>query len=264
VRAARPIRVWLAVLGGAAALALAALAVSAVLRADVGGGIIWTALFAAVGLGVGVGFERTGGETGLPHLLNAVVLSTAEVRPPDSWIHFFRERGPGRWMTAFFAATGWLSSVLLVWLSLIVIGRGGSELIVLIVLVPILLAAFGRRPIGISLGRHGVIRYYLDGVDVWPWESIARVRAEVQAVDQNTGDFDPLLVLVPTPDAADLTESSFSLGSHQAHPWLIYSAVRFWAEHPEHRDELSTTFAHQRIRSWRDAIAPPAGGGRGP
>nr|WP_157127061.1 hypothetical protein [Cnuibacter physcomitrellae] len=278
--AVKPVRVWLAVLWAIVALVFAVLAAAAVLKGDVWGGLIFTLLFAAVGLGVGVGYEHAGDERGMPVLLNAITLTRARVRPPDSWVHFFREAPPGRWLTICFAATGTFCSVALGWLSVVAVVSGGGW--ILLLLVPLLLgalvvalagwiavvqrwrhASFGRRPIGLSVGRHGVIRWFLDDlVDVWPWESIAAVRAQASAVDKTNGDFMPGIVLVPVPGAPDptdpddtLVEREYDLTGYQSHAWLIYSAVRFWHEHPELRHELSTTHAQRRIAQWRDAIA---------
>lgn len=278
--AVKPVRVWLAVLWAIVALAFAVLAAAAVLRGDIGLGLLFTLLFAAVGLGVGVAYEHAGDERGMPVLLNAITLTKARVRPPDSWIHFFRELPPGRWLTICFAATGTFCSVALGWLCVVAVTTGAGW--ILIVLIPLLLgalvvalagwiavvqrwrhASFGRRPIGLSVGRHGVIRWFLDDrVDVWPWESIAAVRAQASAVDKDTGDFMPGIVLVPVegaPDPTDpgeaLVEREYDLTGYQSHAWLIYSTVRYWHEHPELRPELSTTHAQRRIAGWRDGIA---------
>ncbi|MFG6445023.1 hypothetical protein ACFXQA_07075 [Microbacterium sp. P07] len=273
--AAKPIRRGVAVAWIVVALAFAGGAFAALLREDIGGAIVFTALFAAVGLGVGVGYQHAGAERGLPRFINAVTLSQARVRPPDSWIHFFRETGPGLWMVACFAGTGFAASTALVWAGALAVGDGSTW--ALIVVAPLLLgalivalaggigvllrwrhASFARRPIGISIGRHGVVRYYIDDVDVWPWESITEVRATVSAVDSQTGDFSPGIVLGHAADADGRVEHEYSLDGYEAHAWLIYTAMRFWAEHAEHRDELSTTFAQQRITGWRDVMGSAA------
>ena len=93
LHASQLVRRWPAVLWAVVAVALAGLMLTAVIRADIGWGILFTVLFGAIGAGLGVSYQRSGAERGVPLLINAVVLSRARVRPPDSWIHFFREAG---------------------------------------------------------------------------------------------------------------------------------------------------------------------------
>lgn len=273
------VRRWPAVLWGFIVAGLAISMVAANLEGDVGGGIIRATLVGAVGAGLGVSYQRSGSEQGLPLLLNAVVLSRATVRPPDSWIHFFRETGPSRWLTAWFSIAGILSSIGLGWASISAVQAGIGLL--LLVTIPLLLgalilvltggiaivqvvrhASFGRRPIGISLGRHGLIRYYLDSVDVWPWESIAAIKATGKVIDKENDDFTANLVIVPVEQPEDVTLNEYEVWGYQSHAWLIYTAARFWAEHPEHRDELGTTFGQQRIEAWRDEMVTTAGSSR--
>jgi len=249
--------------------------VAANVAAVVGSAILLAFLFGAVGAGLGVSYQREGTNRGMPHLINAVVLTRARVRPPDSWVHFFREAGPSRWLTTCFAATGILMSTSLVWTFVAVLGEGGAALLWLLLVVPLLLAAlvlalagaialvqfvrhasFGHRHIGISIGRHGLVRYYLDEVDVWPWENIIRVEALGRALDAQTEDFSAHIVLVANSLPADVTENKYSIDGYQSHPWLIYTAVRFWAEHPELRSELGTTFAQRRIDGWSEQMVP--------
>jgi hypothetical protein len=114
-------------------------------------------------------------------------------------------------------------------------------------------ASFGQRPIGISLGRHGLTRYFMDGIDEWPWESISGVEVAGKAMDAD-GDFSADL-LIRTQNRPDgVTYDKYEIATYESHAWLIYTAVRFWAEHPEQRTELGTTFAQMRIKAWRDAM----------
>ncbi|CAN5378759.1 hypothetical protein BH10ACT7_BH10ACT7_03000 [soil metagenome] len=275
------VRRWPAFFWAVVAIALAVLMIAAAIRGDVGWGILFSALFGAVGAGLGVSYERAGAERGLPLLINAVVLTRARVRPPDSWIHFFREAGPRLWLTVCFVSTGTLTSISLIATVVTIAREGGAALWWLVLVIPLGLGAlvlalagwiavvqvlrhtsFGRRPIGISLGRHGLIRYYLDDVDVWPWESIARVKATGKQIDPENGDFTANLVIVPVEQPADVTQDEYVIWGYQSHPWLIYTAVRFWAEHPELRSELGTTYGQRRIEAWRDAmLARPSGSG---
>ncbi len=118
-------------------------------------------------------------------------------------------------------------------------------------------ATWGHRHIGLSLGRHGIVRYYLDEVDIWPWETIARVEAQGKPLDKETGDFSATLVLVPREHTAESMVNDIIIYGYQSHAWLIYTAARFWTEHPELRGELGTTFAQRRIEGWRDAMITP-------
>lgn len=274
------VRRWPAMLWIVVGALLAYAMVAADLQRDIGRGILFAALLAAVGAGLGVSYQRSGTETGLPLLLNAVVLSRATVRPPDSWIHFFRETGPSRWMTACFAIAGTLSSISLVWSGLLALRHGPGWLLLIVPLLLLTLvltlaggiavvqvvrhASFGHRPIGISLGRHGLIRYYLDAVDVWPWESIARIEATGKVIDKENGDFTANLVIVPVEQPEDVTLNEYEVWGYQSHAWLIYTAARFWAEHPELRSELGTTFGQQRIQAWRDEMLTTRAGSSRP
>ncbi|SDG90423.1 hypothetical protein [Microbacterium sp. 77mftsu3.1] len=261
----------LVVLGSAAALAFA------VLGGNVGAATWWVLVFAGATLGFGVHFERAGGERGMPELLNAVALTRAEKRPPDSWVHFFRERGAGSWVSAWFTVAGVVSTAAFVWA--IVRSVTTDAALALIWLIPLLLgalvvllagsiaivstwraASFGRLPIGVGIGPSGVTRYYLDDTDDIDWARIARVAPTVSAVDETTGDFTPSVELRAADDEIllDLNISGF-----RAHAWLIYASIRFWAEHPEMRHELGTTFAQQRMDGWRRGMLGKSVGDRG-
>ena len=189
-------RRWPAVVWSVIAVGLAAGMVASSLVGPIGASILLAFLFGSVGAGLGVSYQREGASRGMPQLLNAVVLTRARVRPPDSWVHFFQEAGPSLWLTICFATTGILTSASVIASVVRVLGEGGAALWWLLLLVPLLLAAlvlalagviaivqyvrhasFGHRHIGISIGRHGVVRYYLDEVDIWPWANIIRVEA---------------------------------------------------------------------------------------
>lgn len=270
-------RRWPVVLWAAVAAALAVGMVGANLDGAVFAAALYAGFFAAVLAGLGVSYQRAGTERGLPLLLNAVVLGRARTRPEDSWIHFFRETGASRWLTACFALGGLLGSASLLWSAVLALQGGAARLWTLVVVVPLLLftlvlalagviaivqvvrhATFGHRHLGISIGRHGVVRYYLDEVDVWPWEAIERVEARGTTTDAQTEDFTATLALIAPQRPADVAVDEYDLGAYESHAWLIYTAVRFWAEHPELRTELGTTFAQRRIAQWRDAMAATA------
>jgi len=271
------IRPWTVVAYSLVVALSGAAAVVAVLEGDAGSATWRTFAFVAATAGFGVHFERAGAERGMPELLNAVVLTRAKERPRDSWVHFFRERGAGVWLSACFTAAGaggvagfgwaavrsvttdaafaliWLIPLLLLALVLLLAG-------ILAIVSTWRAASFGRLPIGVGIGPSGVTRYYLDDTDDIDWSRIARVTATASAVDEKTGDFTPSVELRAADDEIllDLNISGF-----RAHAWLIYTSIRFWAEHPETRHELGTTFAQQRMDAWRLSMLGESVGDRG-
>lgn len=271
------IRPWTVVAYSLVVVLSGAAAVFAVLADDIGAATWRTFVFLAATAGFGVHFERAGAERDLPELLNAVALTRAKERPRDSWVHFFRERGAGAWLSGCFTAAGAFGAVVFGWA--IVRSAVTDAAFALIWLIPLLLlalvlllagiiavvttwraASFGRLPIGVGMGPAGVTRYYLDDTDDIEWSRIAHVTPTVSAVDEKTGDFTPSVELRAADDEIllDLNISGF-----RAHAWLIYASIRFWAEHPEMRHELGTTFAQQRMDSWRRGMLGESVGDRG-
>ncbi|MGV8885509.1 MAG: hypothetical protein ACOH1T_07970 [Microbacteriaceae bacterium] len=272
MHAAKRAPVWMAALGVTGTFVFATAAYSAAARGDLRDLMVWALFFAGIGLATSVAFQRTGGERRLPAMINAIALSRAIERPVDSWIHFFRQTGPSRWQTTFFSIAGFGASGLFVWASVLSFMTApwallatvplllGSLFVAFAGVMAVLLrwrhSSFARRPIGLSLGRHGFVYYYVNGIDEWPWESIGEVRASVGAVDESTGDFSPSLIIEPAVGAQnDLKD--YGLGDYQSHPMLIYTAVRFWFEHPDARRELSTTYAQRRIEGWAKSMSAP-------
>lgn len=271
------IRPWTVVAYSVVVIVSATASVVAVLADDIGSATWRAFVFLAATAGFGVHFERAGGERDLPELVNAVALTRAKERPRDSWVHFFRERGAGAWLSGCFTAAGAVGAVIFGWA--IVRSVITDAAFALIWLIPLLLlalvlllagalaivstwraASFGRLPIGVGIGPSGVTRYYLDDTDDIEWSRIARVVPTVSAVDEKTGDFTPSVEVRAADDEIllDLNISGF-----RAHAWLIYASIRFWAEHPEMRNELGTTFAQQRMDSWRRGMLGESVGDRG-
>lgn len=231
-----------------------------------------TAGFVMVTAVIAVLRESTGGERGLPHLVNAVALTRAVERPDDSWVHFFREKGPSLWLAAWFSVAGGVGSASVAVLTTAALTTDEAVLLALVVpmgLVTLgLLVAgvvglvswwrtrsFGRRSTGLSLGRTGVVRYYMDGTESFAWTDIRAVRATTRAADTRSGWSAPVLRL---DTAARRDDMVLDLEGYEACAWLIYAAVRYWAEHPEEREELSSTFAQRRIQRWANALARPS------
>lgn len=263
---------WRVVVGVVVAAALLLRIGAELWEGDVWWAAVLTGAFVMVTAVIAVLRERGGGERGLPHLVNAVVLTRAVERPDDSWVHFFREKGPSLWLASWFPVAGAVGSVSAGWLTmaalagdtggllLLVIPIGLTALVLLVAGVMGLVSwwrgrSFGRRPIGLSLGRTGVVRYYLDGTESFAWTDIRTVRATTSAADERSGWFAPVLRL-DTGEGPD--DFVLDVSGYEASAWLIYAAVRYWAEHPEHRAELSSTFAQRRIQRWRNALARPS------
>lgn len=190
-----------------------------------------------------------------PQLINAVTLARATVRPVDDWVHFIRERPVRLWVRTWLMLCGCGTGVLLV-LALpgILAGPGGPWW--LIVFIPLLIvcfvvgvfallqavldaknSSFGRIPVGVAVGRHGVSRYYVaGGVQHVPWESMTAIEAMPRSTIRiDYGRSEPF---------------EFVAGVFDQHSTLIYCALRFYFEHPELRDEVGTTIAQRRFEAW--------------
>jgi hypothetical protein len=76
-------RRWPVVVWSLIAVALAVAMAVANLENDVGSAILYASLFGGIVAALGVSYQRAGTERGLPHLINAIVLTRATVRPPD-------------------------------------------------------------------------------------------------------------------------------------------------------------------------------------
>lgn len=220
-------------------------------------------------------FWLAGGERGRPVLVNAVALTRAEVRPHDSWVHLFRDgRVPvivqiGLFVVSGFALTGAVSSsvlaieqrsqgVLLLTIPTALVAAIGVIAAFATVLLDRAVRSFGRRPTGLALGRTGLTRLTLDDPIDIAWERIRSVRPQSVIHNAASGDFIASIEL-----RTDTEPVLVPLGGMDAHAMLVYTAIRFWVEHPERRDELSTTFAQRRMLEWHaalhgDALPSPA------
>lgn len=197
---------------------------------------------------------------GPPQLINAVTLGRATKRPVDDWVHFCRERPVRVWGVLWLMLTG-LGPAVLLGLAMpgVLSAPGGVWWLFLFVpllaicLVPIGAAllqlvldaknsSFGRIPVGLTLSRHGVARYLVAGGVRWvPWETISGIETEEHSRVRITRfGAEPL---------------EFTAGVFEQDAVLLYCAVRFYAEHPELRSELSTTVAQRRFEGWDRALS---------
>jgi hypothetical protein len=210
---------------------------------------------------------RPGWVRGRPELINSVVLTRAVTRPADSWVHFFRDSRVGMPVVIGLLLLGGPQAILGVWGASIAIGTGDAWWIVavaaiviasgVILLVAALhlaaarsrLSGFGRRLVGLSLGRSGLGVFDVGLASEIPWDEIRAVRAATWAGDRTAGDAVSVLVIETSAETHRVFVSDCA-----AHPWLVYCAVRFWLENPDERRELGTTFAQMRMLEWRRAI----------
>ena len=194
-----------------------------------------------------------------PQLINAVTLARATVRPVDDWVHFNRERPVRLWARIWLMLCGIGTGTLLVFaLPGVLAGPGGAWWLILF--IPLLIvcsvvglfallqaaldaknSSFGRIPVGVAVGRHGISRYYVaGGLQYVPWESVTAVEAMPRSrIRIEYGQAEPL---------------EFTAGVFDQHPTVIYCALRFYFEHSELRDEVGTTIAQQRFEAWDSAL----------
>ncbi|MBM7831778.1 hypothetical protein JOE59_002483 [Agromyces cerinus] len=196
-----------------------------------------------------------------PVLINAVTLGRATVRPVDDWVHFCRERPVRIWSVLWLILTGLGSGVLLglampgvlsapggLWwlflfvpllaLCLVALGAGVLQLV-----LDGKNTSFGRIPVGLTLSRHGVARYLVAGGVRWvPWDTISGVETQLHSrvSISRIGRSEPL---------------EFTAGVFEQDAVLLYCAVRFYVDHPELREELSTIVAQRRFESWDRALS---------
>lgn len=137
------------------------------------------------------------------------------------------------------------------WLVLIVPLALGAAVLVLCGVIALVAAyrnaSFGRIPIGISIGRSGFSRHYLDAIDVVRWEHVQRVSALARE-DRSTEGACRMRIERDGGEPLEL-----SVDRYPVPPWVLYAALRYWHEHPERREELSTTVAQQRLERWSAA-----------
>lgn len=235
-----------------------------VLRALVGDALataFWAVCFGALMAGISVARDGAPRRIAPPVMMNAVALTRAQQAPPDSWVHFFRE-GLGTWWLGVPLALGGIGSGAMLtiagvrtvadgrggWLALIApLGAAALAMLGLGVIALVIryrAASFGRIPIGLSIGRSGIARYYLDAIETVGWDDIVSVEAMEREERQTEG--------ARRVRIARRGEEPWTLGvdEYSTPPGVIYAALRYWHEHPAAREELGTTFGQRRIERW--------------
>ncbi len=243
------------------AAALLVLGATCAVRGDVLWTVFWAVSFGALMAGLSVSREGPPRRYRGPVLMNAVALTRADHEPPDSWVHFFRQQlaSWGLGWALLLGGTG--SGALLVVAGARVVERGAGAWLLLI--APLVLgtavlvvcgvialvaafrsASFGRIPIGIAIGRSGITRHYLDAIEIVRWEQVRAVSA-LGRDDRSTEGARRVRV-----ERDGSTPWDLGVDDYAAPPWVLYAALRYWHEHPERRDELSSTVAQRRLGRW--------------
>lgn len=243
-----------------------ALAVASVFIIPVETTRVGLALATGVGLSgmlASFGLDRFDGQVEPPKMINAVTLTKADHQVPDSWVHFFREKSVTLWASFIQLVTALVTIALLVWLIILMGERDEGFMmwipivmgVVSVVYLAVTLAniwhrvrdsSFGRIPIGVTLGQHGIARRYLADISYVSWEQVHVVKAQarLKADDGSASE------VVQVTHDGETVPLEVWLNDFESQPWLIYSALRFYAENPEARRELSNTGAQKRMESW--------------
>ncbi len=292
---------WVIVaLAVAALLNPAALTAAASEPAGVLGRVLGSAVVAGFGAAVILIFAGQRPPVAPPRLINAVTLTRAQRDLPDDWVHFFPERRRGASMVAGFAA-----------LALLLLGAATAAAVVIVPdpardtgtrvtaavigtvvgLAGLLFAgaairtgigrmrggSFGRRAMGLAIGRTAVLVTGVELVAVIPWSAIRRVEADAMrfAPSERTmlggrrrDDAEiPTIVLHLDPAAisAELRAVTFEAApgdpvftltadSSDVHPWVLWAALSYFSD-PARRESLGTTFAQRALSSWAAGVA---------
>ncbi|MBW1638444.1 hypothetical protein G3H63_05025 [Microbacterium resistens] len=236
--------------------------------------------FALIGAAVLVlGLRRPFGR-GEPEFVNAVVLTEAEQAPPDSWVHFLRQRRVGLPLLIMF----WVLALVLVAAvpAAIFIALGGrdSALLTLVVTVPMAalflvaavrstlaqhrLGSFGRRPVGLAVGPSGIALIRLGDPLYVPWDAISEITP--RQIESSRSRTPPAPLIELRIDAAH-TEGEMpgvlmlTPAGLRVHPWVVWGVLTHYRSRPEERAELGTTFGQRRLVAW-NAWAGAQGRGR--
>lgn len=212
--------------------------------------------------------------------LNSVVLTRAERRPADSWVHVAPTRALRLPLAIGFT---WFSLGLLVaaacaLLQLVGVlpklnqetGTGGLAL-ALLLLVPISAAciwiswlivwrrirngSFGTRPSGIALGPSG-IAVRVPGRDVEiAWGQIISVTPQVASNGEARHSIAMIQLQLANGSGLAGDKQMLAAEGYQVPSDALYTALRWYYAHPEARWELGRVEGQHRLEGWRlDAI----------
>lgn len=254
-------------------VALLVIAVAMAVSSNGRQGPLWSGVvFGLFGLTALAVFVRAPFGRGTFQLVNAVALTDARVRPPDSWVHLVRERRVGMPLLIILAA--WAAVFAAAAVAAVVIGISGRPqaflgLVVLAVIAVVLvyaavrgmiaqyrLGSFGRRPVGLSLGPSGIAVLRVSDPLYIPWDAIRSVEADATAPRRGQEQVPVVLLRVDPPRVrtadggrvgATVTLSPTAL---RVHPHVVWAALRTFTDDHEQRARLGTTFGQQLLDQW--------------
>lgn len=247
---------------------------------------IWLLIPAVIALCIaGLQLDRAGGQQEAPTLINGVVLMEGTTRITDDWVHFFRRHpeaviGYVLWFLA--GAIGVLGSLALLVSTMIRDDGYGYGAFVFGALSLVLVRtgfeglwhsvrdrSFAQIPLGLTLSRNAVSIRELEAFNVFEWSKIRAIETRnTNTVSVKAGQLtgekgaDPgykrplrrhyasILII----DRGDDKPFNESLDAFAEQPWLIYTTLMFYWQHPELRHELGTTFAQKRMEAWNAEI----------
>lgn len=202
-------------------------------------------------------------------LVNAVTLTEALAAPPDSWVHFFRERRRSIGVLvlmfligAVFSCVGVLTWIIQPADSVVVVRTVGTAAGLLGVLFIATgwrglvgrkrLGSFGERPLGFALGESALMLVTVTGVAYVPWTDILAVEATQADRDSKDDDHPGVMWLNLTVRRADGSSTPVMLApmTSEVHPWVTYAAIAMAAANPEFRARLGTSRAQAELDAW--------------
>lgn len=210
-----------------------------------------------------------------PTLVNAVTLTEADVLPPDSWVHLFRERRRSWTLVVVFAMFGIICTGVgvIVWvvkpvddqnpLLLRIVGTGIGLFGLLFIYGAVRtaigrkrLGSFGERPLGFAVGPSALSLVTVSGVRYIPWESITRVKPQQSgsrtSLSKNNESL-MLLVISRSVDENSLDEYLAPL-NFAAHPWTTFATIYLAATNSGFRESLGTANAQEMFDNWTAAL----------
>jgi len=256
-------------IGVALLLIAMVMAVTAPGHATRGWSALVFALFAFTALAV---YARAPFAHGKPQMINAVTLTRARVAPPDSWVHFARERRTGVMLLIVFAVWGLVFAAATV--AAVVIGVAGrpqallGAVITAVVAIAFLYGAvrgvvaeyrldsFGRRPVGIGFGPSGVALLRVSDPVYIPWDAIRSVSADVLTPRHGQKTLlvrlrvDPQRVKRVDADTRVSETVTLSPAALRMHPHVLWTALTVFHSEPDERAKLGTTYGQRLLEQW--------------
>lgn len=237
---------------------------------------------------IGLGIVPLSKPRGSFRYINATVMTKAEKPTADSWVHLAPARGVRLSLILAGAVTTVASWAVIVFIVLVLLGyaervnpEDTTEGGYLLALVPFLgfsalatwitslqiarrirNSGFGERPAGLALGETTVtIRVPGQEVEI-PWDQIVSVQPKRIASLSETGGSVLLnrrgrgdhldLIRMTLQPGGDITVSEqwCSADGYTVPKDALYTALRFYHAHPEHRWELGRVEGERRLEGW--------------